>query len=719
MPISFLKTAVLGGAALGVLPVIIHILSRRRYRVTIWAAMEFLLEAVRENARRLMLQDILLMLLRVLIIVLLALTLARPVLMGTVFGLFGGTAEVGALIVLDDSYSMGYRTPSGSLFDRAKGQAREIIRSLPQGSMVAVLTVNEEATVQVQPTFDLALAADVLADLQPSWRGTDLAAGLEAAPALLARMAKPRLELFLITDAQRGAFPSDRGRLSEPLAAVTAKALPYLVRIAPSLPEDVAIDSLELASELPTTAEPVTFTVTLSNRGPLPQRQVAVELFLDGLKVDTTETDLGATADPQRSRALVLRARVERPGLHRVEARLLGDRLEADDRRGLALQVHDTLPVLAVDGEPSDRLFEGEADYLAFALSPVDPDTGEVAGAVRARVVRPFELIGQDLSAYAVVVLANVSSLPEPLVAKLEEFVARGGGLMVFLGDQVDVAAYNRTLYREGEGLLPGELGEAFGPGDSQGEAVGLSTTGLTHPVLDLFADPDSVDLSGVRLYRALTLTCPEGGAGRVLWRATTGQAAMAERLFGRGRVLVVTTSADAEWTNLPHKALFLPLVHRSVYYRRSHHLPREGGRAGPPGRGPPTGRPHRRGGPRTQRPGTPPPLPAHGGGRLLRASPTGPGAAPEALRRQRRYDRVGAGRLQREGAGGALCRLPGEGAFGGRSAGRGGPAKPPGTGALALVPGCGGGPGRVGEFPGSGLCPQGVSRVALAVGYG
>jgi hypothetical protein len=568
MPLSFLKTALLGGAALGLLPVIIHILSRRRYRVTIWAAMEFLLSAVHQNARRLMLQDILLMVLRVLIIVLLALTLARPVLTGTIFGVRGGSAEVGTTILLDDSYSLGYRTPAGPLFERAKAKALDIIRSLPAGSMASVLTCNEQATVQVQPTFDLALAGEVLTDLKPSWRGSNLVAGLQAAPRLLSRMAKPRRELFLITDGQRRAFPAERERLTEAVAAVTPLAFLYVVPVSGGLAEDVAIDRLELRSDLPTTAEPAAFTATVTNRSPVPQKQVAVDLFVDGVKVDTTEVDLAGGAEAERSQGAVLRARLERAGLHQVEARLQGDRLEADDRRYLALRAYDTLPVLVVDGDPGERLFEGEADYLAFALSPVDSETGEVLGVVRTRVIRPHELPQEKFSTYGAVILANVATPPEPVVGALEEYVRQGGGLFLFLGDQVDLAGYNRDLFKAGEGLLPGELGEPVGSGDPAAEdAFGFSTAGLTHPLLSIFADPASVDLSALKVYRAFPLTVAEGSAGRVLWRYTNGGVALAERPFGRGRVLLLTTTADAEWTNLPHKPAFLPLVHRAVYY--------------------------------------------------------------------------------------------------------------------------------------------------------
>jgi hypothetical protein len=434
--------------------------------------------------------------------------------------------------------------------------------------MVAVLTADDQAAVQVQPTFDLGLATEVLSGLKPSWRGSNLVAGLEAAPPLLKRMAKARREVFLITDGQRRAFPAERDRLTAALAAVSPLAFLYVLPVSGGLAEDVAIDQLELASDLPTTADPAEFTATVTNRSPVPQGHVAVDLFVDGVKVDTTEVDLAAATEAERSRGAVLRARLERAGLHQVEVRLQGDHLEADDHRYRAVRAYDTLPVLVVDGDPGERLFEGEADYLAFALSPVDPDTNEVLGVVRARVIRPHQLPQENLASYGAVILANVAPLPEPVVVTLEEYVTRGGGLFFFLGDQVDAAGYNRDFYKAGEGVLPGELGDPVGSGDPAAEdAFGFSAAGLTHPILTLFADPAAVDLSSLKVYRAFPLTVAEGSTGRVLWRYTNGGVALAERPFGRGRVLLLTTTADAEWTNLPHKPAFLPLVHRAVSY--------------------------------------------------------------------------------------------------------------------------------------------------------
>ena len=63
-----------------------------------------------------------------------------------------------------------------------------------------------------------------------------------------------------------------------------------------------------------------------------------------------------------------------------------------------------------------------------------------------------------DLSAYDCVFLCDVPRLSEREVARLETHLQRGGGLVICLGPDVDLEAYNRLLYKDGQGLLPAKL---------------------------------------------------------------------------------------------------------------------------------------------------------------------------------------------------------------------------------------------------------------------
>ena len=69
---NFLNQALLWGLAAVSLPVVIHLLNRRRFRKVPWAAMRFLKVSVEQNQRRMKLEDWILLLVRCAMIALLA-----------------------------------------------------------------------------------------------------------------------------------------------------------------------------------------------------------------------------------------------------------------------------------------------------------------------------------------------------------------------------------------------------------------------------------------------------------------------------------------------------------------------------------------------------------------------------------------------------------------------------------------------------------------------
>src|SRR5882724_2001286 len=101
---AFLNPILLFGAAAVAIPVIIHLLNKRKFERVTWAAMRFLRMSVEQNERRVKIEDLLLLLLRCLMVLLLALALARPALKSATAGFFGQSG-VTAVVVVDQSYS--------------------------------------------------------------------------------------------------------------------------------------------------------------------------------------------------------------------------------------------------------------------------------------------------------------------------------------------------------------------------------------------------------------------------------------------------------------------------------------------------------------------------------------------------------------------------------------------------------------------------------------
>ena len=75
---SFLNAIMLAGIAAVSVPIIIHLLNRRKFKTITWAAMKFVKLSVDQNQRRMRIEDLILLLIRCALVALLALALARP-----------------------------------------------------------------------------------------------------------------------------------------------------------------------------------------------------------------------------------------------------------------------------------------------------------------------------------------------------------------------------------------------------------------------------------------------------------------------------------------------------------------------------------------------------------------------------------------------------------------------------------------------------------------
>ena len=114
-------------------PLIIHLLNRRRFRTIDWAAIDFLAQAVQRNKRMMEIRDIVLLTLRTLVIILFVLAMAQPYWLAEQDANYQG-GPVHAVIVIDNSLSMGYRQLDKNLLDLAKERAHAFVSTLPKGS---------------------------------------------------------------------------------------------------------------------------------------------------------------------------------------------------------------------------------------------------------------------------------------------------------------------------------------------------------------------------------------------------------------------------------------------------------------------------------------------------------------------------------------------------------------------------------------------------------
>jgi hypothetical protein len=599
---GFLNALLAGFAVTAAVPIIIHLLNQRRFKVVVWAAMDFLLATIEKNSRRLQLQDLILMMLRAGALALLALALSRPTLSPGGLDALGGQGETTAIIVLDNSLSMGHRIGNDSRFDAAKRAARAIVDHLPDGAGAALVLMSDVAIDEIpEPSHDLGFVASAIDNAQLSDGGTDAAGGIAKAWEVLKRTPSLAKEIYVITDMQANAWPAsgDAGwtALSNELNAARPATRLYLATVNDSVDTNLSIAALVPADEQVSTEHDTAFIATIQNHGTSPAHNVTVELLVGAPGTDSTEP-LRPTASvvvDQVDGATQVRldTRFATGGDYRIAVRAAPDRLPADNQRVLSVQVVERLKVLVIDGEPGDgRSFAGAGDFISAALSPKDPNDDGNQALIQTDVVTIGGLGDRPLRDYHTVILANVAELPPVLVEGLKTYVkADGRGLIIFGGENVQAQRYNQAFGGE-QGLLPGRFAqtiESDGSADESGDrGFSFATTDLGHPVVSFFADKSTQPfLTKPRFHRALGITIDpadlaspdkssQDGAVNIVARFTGNQPAIVERVIGRGRVLVFAGTANRDWTDLPLTPAFVMLMRRAVQHVcDGHRMPR------------------------------------------------------------------------------------------------------------------------------------------------
>jgi len=546
--------------ALAAVPILIHIWNRRRYRRMVWAAMGFLAAAQRRSARRIRIEQLILLAVRVLIMVLIALAVARP-LVRPAGPLAIGRTSHHRLIVLDDSYSMGMVRADGKrAFDRGVSAALRLVETFGRNDGVSLILAARPARALIEkPNYDRQAVAAALKRRGLSGATTDMAGALDSAADVLSESDLPPASrmIYVVTDGTASAWAGPGG---EPMPAVRAaarraaeQARVLIVDVGPDERDNLALSSLRLAAPTMSADWPAALLAEVTNHGRQEARGLKLQVGLDGQVVRTESVQ---TVGPGETRPVRFRLQLPNPGSHQVQARVVGtepDVLPLDDVRWASLSVRDRVQVLLVDGRPGAERFSGQTGYLAAALAP---KTGPADPAlVSPRIIMSGELATEPLSDHAMVALCNVRQLGGPTWDRLSRYVREGGSVIVYLGDQVSVDDYNRFGFAEGRGILPARIvGLAGSEGDRE-KFVRLRAEGLLHPAIVDFAGQPRSGLFLARFYRYARLAVPtdlDGAAAVMAYE--NGDCAVAARSVGRGRVAMVGFGASMDWTNLPAK---------------------------------------------------------------------------------------------------------------------------------------------------------------------
>ncbi|MCB2198500.1 BatA domain-containing protein [bacterium] len=528
---SLLNPLLLGGLLLATLPILIHLLARRRLKRQPFSTLDFLQRLQTKRMKQLRMRQWLLLLLRTLAVLLLALAFLRPVISDQA-GLGAGSSE--SVLLVDLSASMVAR---GAESETPLDRIRDTIRDLwPAFERVSLVVMDKDGSRDITPRAAGGSAPAWIDRLAVDGRSESLSSGWNRAVERLEESDAATRELILLSDFTGPGLdslpelPQGTRLYHLNLASRASVTNAYIreTRFSDAVLRPGATTSLEVVAEVSGTDEPVRCIVTVT---------------LDGRRVAEGEIEL----TPSAPSTISFPVQVPDAGQHAGEVALeLNDALASDNRFPFLLQVPGSRRVL-LTGDDVQAL-----RYMELAL---DPEGRQSAFEVE---IRPGRVRAGELSAVDVVVVAGWQNPDAATARQLAQFVRDGGGLWILLDDRTDLGRLSRTLLAE-VGFAP--LADERGRSNSVTQWEDMD---LDHPALrSLFDGEGQYDRPAVgRLY-----TAHAGKGERAIIRVSDGRPFLLERSLGGGRAWLTPSAANRSWTDWPISGVFAPLVQQGVSY--------------------------------------------------------------------------------------------------------------------------------------------------------
>lgn len=551
---SFINTAVWPFLFAIALPILIHLLTKKKLKVVPFSTLAFLKQMQRDQIRHLKLRQLFLLILRMLIVALLVLAFARPTLRSR-SAVLAKRANATLCIIVDNSLSMAAAHEGASLLQRARRQAQSLAALLEPGDEAFLVSAAAPAKTVGGPYRSPEMLAQAVNEVSQQWRNTDLAGSLALGVRLLHESKNVNKELYVFSD-----FCSPR--MTTPIAATANQAATMrgiAVRFAAEYDQNAALLRSGPANQIFEAGKTVEFSAAAASTGAPPRdtRSQQATLFLNGKRAAQQTMDIPAG----QQRSYTFRAVPPAAGFVACEVRLEDDGLLLDNSRFFAFYVPSRRRVLLCSPTAED------VDFLRLAL-----DSGGNGQRIAVRTIAPDALARENFVETDAVALVNVPRVSDGQVQQLTAFVQQGGGLVIFPGSAVDLRQYNETLLRKFVlGVFGGSMGALAVSGSAnpagQGSFMSIGKMDFAHPMLiGVFEQKPTIQQIDSPMFR-FGVQLRAGSGVEIVAEYNNGFPFVVERSFGRGRIVLFTTAADATWSDFTFKGLFAPLVERAVAF--------------------------------------------------------------------------------------------------------------------------------------------------------
>ncbi len=547
--LNFLNSIVLLGLVAGLIPLLIHLFTRRKLKKIEFSSLWFLKVLEKTRLKQVKLHNLLLLIIRTLIILLVVLAFARPAVKGTLTqgklgakilgGDFASAGSSSVVLILDDSYSMGFETKAGSLFELGKKKAQEILGFLTEKDEASLIFLSSPSDTS-NFTINFKQLSERIDKAQLSYLKSNFFSSFNLAARLLNQSKNLNKEIYLITN--KTPFGLDK------LKQINSRYTLYLIDLSDPNFQNLAVDSLSFGNQLIELNKPFEIEAEIVNYTKKQMGNLLVGFYLDGKKVAQTDINIKA-GEKQKVKFTYT---VQKTGFHAGFIEIADDDLLADNYRYFNFKVPEQIKILLVGQRPEDYFF------LNLALKPLE----NLNQNLKVKSILKGTVQNEDFSNYDVLVFSNLESFSDMVLTNLQRFLETGGGVWFILGENCDLKFYQEKIARKFFNL---NLRTRIGDVRNRESFFSLKSFDLTHPLFAIYKQADKSKLPELKFYSIFDSQA--GSQSKILANFSNNSPALVERKVESGKALLFLSGFDPELGDIAQHSFFVPFVNRAVQY--------------------------------------------------------------------------------------------------------------------------------------------------------
>lgn len=541
---TFLNPLVLLGLFASSIPLLLHLFNLRKSKPIEFSTLRFLKELKKTSIRKLKIKRIILLILRTLLITFIVLAFARPTIQSSL-PVLGTHAKTSAVIIIDNSASMNVSDGRGNRFVQAKNIASSIINALKEGDEIAIISSSSFSdNSRASLTSNFALARQDIEKLQQTAGRFDLAKAMKYASSLIEPSNNIGKEVFILTDGQSNSIKQQN--FDSTILFKKGIGI-YLIPIGTdgeNIGSNISVDSVRIVNSFLQKNKPIEIEATLRNANDKDIQGIVVSCLFNDRRVAQKSVDLSKN----EVRKVIFSAIPDADGIIRGTIETENDVLEADNKRYFTIYIPPS-PKVAILGSQNNVVFTDVALKAAENLS----------GSLRTseQYLSSQTMGSTDWNGIQCIIATEFIS-DNNLLARLQQFVEEGGGLLYFTDTKVNTQQISSQLNMFGFGEIKEVVAQKNQP-------LTISTLDKRHPLFSTIiksgANNQNPTIGDYMINKVRVLS---GGTPIV---SVAEGAIISERHIGKGKMICCGLPATNEWSNLVQLPIFPALVVRGVQY--------------------------------------------------------------------------------------------------------------------------------------------------------